>query len=541
MTSSSTTRFRSVRVSLRDLLGASYVKAVCASRAKLTGEKVAELKALAAEKVDLYPQAMHERLTALLPSVGQPFGEGLTRSARGAATAEFHASTHVEAAPLGGFGYYRVGEDGRLYLISKSEHYHVSLGHSFPGYRLVGIAKGLGIPNATHNNTRGHITRTLEEELIRLAAGLRRADRVGLSRVVASRSRDVINRVLNLETGSLAAEAAIKMVLARFYRVQGDSPPPRYEGRTPVIVVVGDTSGGLQGNYHGTAVLGQMLRGMWPQLLDQLQAKGLLLVRAIRPNSIEDLERIVKEYDHGRFKVAGFFHELVMMNYAAARLTDRFVRRAYRLCRQHDIPTAVDEIQTCAWSPQVYMYREYGVKPSIVVVGKGFSGGEYAASRVLSNAEMDRLPQFGALITNGQEELASLAYLVTIRWVEANAAVTERVGEYYEERLRELGDAYRQHIDRIDGRRHLSAISFHEIGPAKAFARHLNRAGLDISVQSYKANCPPSALTKLPLTVGYETIDVVIEKMHSAMASIDTGGDCPMTDRANPSKSGAVR
>ena len=43
----------------------------------------------------------------------------------------------------------------------------------FYGYgdKLVENARRLGIPNATHNNTRGHITRVLETELIRLVSG----------------------------------------------------------------------------------------------------------------------------------------------------------------------------------------------------------------------------------------------------------------------------------------------------------------------------------------------------------------------------------
>lgn len=61
----------------------------------------------------------------------------------------------------------RVGEDGKLYLIGKSEHYHASLGHRFNGYRLIDNARKLGIVNATHNNTRGYITRLMEREVIR--------------------------------------------------------------------------------------------------------------------------------------------------------------------------------------------------------------------------------------------------------------------------------------------------------------------------------------------------------------------------------------
>ena len=38
-----------------------------------------------------------------------------------------------------------------------------------------------------------------------------------LEGVIASRKPGVLSRVINLETGSLAVEAALKMMLARFY------------------------------------------------------------------------------------------------------------------------------------------------------------------------------------------------------------------------------------------------------------------------------------------------------------------------------------
>jgi len=180
-----------------------------------------------------------------------------------------------------------------------------------------------------------------------------------------------------------------------------------------------------------------------------------------------------------------------------------------------------DEIQTCVWSPTLYLFREYGIKPTFVVVGKGFPGGEYAASRVLFSAKMDTLAQFGALVTNGQEELASLAYLVTMRWVEANAEVIEAVGGYYEERLSDLADRYPTLLSEIQGRRHLAGVYFHDIEPAKAFAKYLNDAGLDISVQTYKVGCPPSALTKLPLIAGREVVDLVVARMGEALARIE--------------------
>jgi len=517
------THFRNVTMSLRDIIGAECAQAVCRAHAGLAGESLKALKAMACRKVDFFPKTLYRSLVALLPSVGKRAARRLGASAAGATTKAFADATRTPAAPLAGFGFFRIGEDGRLYLISKSEHYHAPLGHGFPGYRIVEIARRLGIPNATHNNTRGHITRLLEAELVRAANGIAPGDDAALARVVSSRSSTVLNRVLNLETGSLAVEAAIKMMLARFYRVEPDSPPPKYLGRTPVFVVVGNEDGDLAANYHGTTVLAQAMRGMWPGFLAGLEKQGLMRVRAVRPNNVNNLEGVFRRFNDGHSKIAGFFHELVMMNYGAIRLTEDFIKRAYALCRKYDVPTCADEIQSCLWSPQLFMFREYGINPTFVAVGKGFPGGEYPASRVLFNARMDTLPQFGALVTNGQEELASLSYLVTMRWAEANAQVTRAVGDYYEQRLRALAGDFPGVVAGVQGSRHMCAVSFLRLRPAKAFAGRLNEAGLDISVQTYKAKCPPAALTKLPLIAGYEVADFVLRKMREALEQVSGG------------------
>jgi hypothetical protein len=71
----------------------------------------------------------------------------------------------------------------------------------------------MGIPNATHNNTRGYITRLLERELIRTVNGIGKGDSAALEAVLGSGERHVLNRVVNIMTGSLAVEAGIKMML----------------------------------------------------------------------------------------------------------------------------------------------------------------------------------------------------------------------------------------------------------------------------------------------------------------------------------------
>jgi 4-aminobutyrate aminotransferase-like enzyme len=515
-------RFNSVRLSLADLIGGEYTRAVCEARAALSGEDPAALRKLAEEPVDFFPEAFQTRLAAKLPEVGKKIVPGLARSAAGATSAEFRKASKSGPAPLGGLGYFRVGEDGRLYFIAKSEHYHAPLGHGFPGYQLIERARRLGIPNATHNNTRGHITRLLEEELIREANGLAPADQAGMARVLGSRDPGVLNRVLNLETGSLAVEAALKMALSRFYSSQDGAPAPDHEGLVPVLLVIGDDGGGLTGNYHGTTLLTQVLRGMWPEVRGKLEA-GTLLVRAVRPNDRAGLEAAFRDLHQGRTRIAAFFYEIVMMNFGGRLLDREFLERAHALCGSHRVPALADEIQTCLWSPELFLFREYGLRPALVAVGKGFPGGEYPASRVLFSADLDALPQFGALVTNGQEELASLAYLITMRWARANAEATRRIGDDYEEKVRRLAAGHPSVISGVQGLRHLLGIRFVDVALARSFASRLTEMGIDASAQTYKADCPPVVLSKLPLIAGREVVDFLLERMTEAVRGLEKG------------------
>ena len=354
------------------------------------------------------------------------------------------------------------------------------------------------------------------EELIAGVNGLEPGDAAALKAVLASSEPEVINRVLNLETGSLAAEAALKLVLARFYRSDATVSPPKYHGRIPVLLVVGDDDGGLRANYHGTTMLAQVMRGMWPELCEGARERAFR-VAAIRPDSLPDLEAAFANYERDNLKIAGFFHEIVMMNYGGRLLAREFLQRAYELCRQHDVPTVADEIQSCLWAPGLFLHREYGLRPSCVVVGKGFPGGEYAASRILFSAAFDSLPQFGALVTNGQQELAALAYLVTMRWAVANREVTRQIGDYYAGRLQELAGKFQGPVAGVDGCRHLSCLRFSDTRAATLFARLLVERGLDVSAQTYKPDCPPSVLTKLPLIAGYEVVDLILDRMAGAL------------------------
>jgi acetylornithine/succinyldiaminopimelate/putrescine aminotransferase len=504
--------------SLTDLIGEPYIEAVCRAGSALTGEDAGVLRALADRKVAFYPEARTLRLEELFTRVGTLVGEPVALGREGAPMAAMRTANKGEAAPVNGFGCYRVGEDGRLYFTAKSEHYHIPLGHAFPGHELIDHARRLGIPNATHNTTRGFITRLLEEELIRTANGLAEGDSTGLATVLSKREPGILNRVINLETGSLAVEAALKMMLSRFYSVEGGDAP--YLDRVPVFLTIGDNDGGLTANYHGTTLLEQTLRGQWPDYYDKAAGEGLYKVVPVAIGDVADFERKIRKYNEGVYKTAGFLHEIVLMNYAAIRLPEAYLREVYRLCRLHDTPVLCDEIQSCAWYPDVFLFRQYGLDPDFVSVGKGFPGGIYPASRIIANAQYDNLTLFGALVTNGQEELASLSYLITLEFLRANREHVRDIGAHYTKRLRGLTERYPALVEGVEGDAHMGALTFASAELAIAFNRLMAAQCIDTGMQTYKPNCPPVVLTKLPLVVTRRIVDAFVDRMDDALARV---------------------
>ena len=443
--------FINQKLSLEDIVGKEYVEALAAANEALGELSADEVRRIAGEKVEFYPEAKQKKSDDMLAKVGTQLFPAWESGQKGAATNAYMAAAHDNMAPVVGFTNFRVGEDGKLYLIGKSEHYHVPLGHNFNGYRLIDRAKQLGVTNATHNNTRGYIVRLMEKRVVQSANGVDWDDEETTAKILASTEPKVLNRIINLETGSLSCEAALKMMLARFFRLDPTFPAPKYSGKIPVFFVIGDVNGGPEGNYHGTTVLTQTLRGLWPEFCAKADERELYKVVPVLPNDSADFAAKMAKYNSGNYKTAGFLHEIVLMNYGGIRLTKEFLHGAYELCRETDTPCMCDEIQSCMWYKGMFLFRQYGLDPDFVIIGKGFPGGEYPASKCLTTAEMDTLNQFGALVTNGQEELAALAYLITMTFMRENGDEVDRLGKRFDDGLRRIAERHPDAVVNVEG------------------------------------------------------------------------------------------
>ncbi len=510
--------FKNIKRSLCDLLGEEYAGMVALAAGAAKGKDAKDIYELLNKKVEFYPSGYQERIDHLTGLIGERVIRPARMDNAGATTIAFKAASVTNSAPLNGLGALRIGEDGRVYLAAKSEHYHLSIGHGFPGYKLIDYAKMAGIPNATHNNTRGFITRRLEKRLIQDINGCENRD--SLEYILHSKERKVLNRVINLETGSLAAEAGIKMMLGRFYRAERSFKDPKYSGKTPVFLVNADYEGGPEANYHGTTIVAQFMRGMWPEMYQRIEQAGVLKVVSVNLNDIDDFKTKIETYNSGRYKTAGFLHEIVLMNYGGIKLEMDYLKSAYELCSQYDTPTMVDEIQSCMWYKGMYLYKLYGLNPDFVVIGKGFPGGEYAASKIITTHEMDTLSQFGALVTNGQEELASLAYLITMEFARENYDEIERLGASFEESLSGLRIKFPGIVTRMEGQGHLAAVHFETMDQAANVAAALNEHCIDASAQTYKANCPPAVLLKPPVSATERQLQIICDRIEEAICAM---------------------
>lgn len=511
--------FNSPKLSLEDILGKEYLAKIVEANDALGVMDKEEGKKIASEKIDFYPEAKQKKNDELLSKVGEQIITPFENGVDGAATAAFQHALSKKSAPITGICCYRLGEDGRLYLTGKSEHYHTPLGHKFDGYKLIDNARALGILNATHNNTRGYVTRLCETRLVQSANGIEWEDEEATKKVLASEEHKVLNRVINLETGSLAVEAGVKMMLARFYKLSPEFPAPKYDGKVPVFFVMADRKGNNEANYHGTTTITQTFRGLWPDYYKAIEDAEIYKVVPVMINDLDDFRAKIEKYNSGKYKTAGFLHEIILMNYGGIKLTKEFLQGAYELCEKYDTPTLVDEIQSCMWYKGMFLFRIYGLKPDFAIVGKGFPGGEYPASKIITTAEMDNLNQFGALVTNGQEELASLAYLITMNFMRANGDKVSEIGKRFDDGLKAIQKRHPETVLIAEGYELLAALHFTSVEAAASFAGEMKKRCIDASAQTYKVNCPPALLLKPPVISSEATVDYILSVIESIITS----------------------
>jgi acetylornithine/succinyldiaminopimelate/putrescine aminotransferase len=390
---------------------------------------------------------------------------------------------------LAGRGLFYLTEQGKLFLDCTAGHYQMSWGYNHPTLMGVihdGIAAGI-VPD-NHSNIPQWPVKRLAQKLVEAAnpdlAALRQGD---FTKVMESKAR--LNTVLlGVATGSVACEAALKIMLMRHEKMKRPGPP--------VFVV-------LDGNYHGTGFFAQNLRGMWRPYVKNLR------VVTVPPNDEEQLEKAFARY---QARIAGFWAEPVMMNHEAILVRPEYLRFARQLTRRVEALMAVDEIQTGFWTPELFLYRQAGITPDIVVVGKGMSAGLHPLSSIIYRRELDLLAQYDAISTNGNAALAALVALANIELLHRHGREVAKTQEYYYRQLCELAAQFPDRIAAVHGNRAMTGLKFREVQDALAFHRKCVANGLWLRVHAYHAG-HSTVLCKFALCLEPAVVDEFIRRL----------------------------
>ncbi len=394
---------------------------------------------------------------------------------------------------LAGRGLFYITEQGKLFLDCTAGHYQMSWGYDHPVLtRMVQDGLAAGIVPDNHSNIPQWPVKRLAQKLVEAAnpdlPELREGD---FSNVCESKTR--LNTVLlGIATGSVACEAALKIMLMHHERTKRPGPP--------VFVV-------LDGNYHGTGFFSQYLRGMWGPYIHNLG------VVAVQPNDGEELESVIARYQD---RIAGFWAEPIMMNREAIRVEPQYLQLAQKLVRRVGALMGIDEIQTGFWTPDLFMYKQCGIVPDIVVVGKGMSAGLHPLSSIIYRRELDVLAQYDAISTNGNAALAALVALANIELLHACSYRILDAQEYYYRRLCDLAAEFPDRIAAVHGNRAMTGLKFRRVDDAITFHKKCVENGLWLRVHAYHAG-HSTILCKFALCLEPTVVDEFIRRLRQLL------------------------
>jgi acetylornithine/N-succinyldiaminopimelate aminotransferase len=380
---------------------------------------------------------------------------------------------------LVGRGLFYVNERRRLFLDCTSGHYQMAWGYNHPDLcAAIDAASREGVIWDNHSNIPQSPLKRLAHRLVKLGN--------------APGERDPLDTVLlGVCTGSVACAAALKIQLKVFERERG-------KDAVPVIIA-------LNGNYHGTDMVPQFMRGMWPGMARPFD------VVMIEPNAFGQLEAAF--LDHGS-RVAGLWAEPIMMNREAIALEPEYLRLAQDCCRRTGALMCIDEIQTGFWQPEIFEYRRLGLQPDLVILGKGMTAGYHPLSGVLLRQRHDLLQQYDAISTNGSASMPAFVALCSLELIQQQAARIRTVGRRIHDGFDALAAEFPASLLCAQGRGHLTGLKFRQVRDAKRFHRKLLQAGLWTRVHAYHEG-HSTILTKLGLLADDVIVDFVLESFRT--------------------------
>lgn len=190
---------------------------------------------------------------------------------------------------------------------------------------------------------------------------------------------------------------------------------------------------------------------------------------------------------------------------------DGFLKKAERICREHDVLFIVDEIQSgLGRTGKLFAYQHEGVRPDAIVIGKALSGGFYPISAVLARRDVlgvfkpgDHGSTFGGNPLACATARAALRVLVEEKMIERSA----ELGAYFLARLQTIRSTA---VKEVRGRGLWIGIELY--GPARPYCEKLKDEGM-----LCKETHDRVIRLAPPLVITREEIDWAVAKLRNVL------------------------
>lgn len=249
------------------------------------------------------------------------------------------------------------------------------------------------------------------------------------------------DRVLPVNTGVEAVETAIKLCRRWAYDVKG-IPANRAK-----VIFAG-------GNFHGRT-LGVISASTDPDSTGGFgpYMPGYVVVPYNDPAALEEA---LAGPD-----VAALLIEPIQGEAGVVLPDDAYLQKAYRLCKEHNVLFAADEIQTgIARTGRMLCCDYLDIRPDVLILGKALGGGVIPVSAVLADDEVMltiRPGQHGSTFGGNPLSCAVATEALQVVRDEDLAANAETLGRVFRKRMQALADRNDQ-VTQVRGKGLLNAI-----------------------------------------------------------------------------------
>ena len=294
-----------------------------------------------------------------------------------------------------GEGVYLYDDKGKRYLDFLSGIAVCSIGHSHP--RLVEavcsqVRELIHVSNLFENPWQEELARRLMEEFW------------------------TSGRVFFCNSGTEANETAIKLV-RKFFRDRG-------EDRFRIITFRKGFHGRTYGSLSATAQ--EKFHEGFEPMLEGFDYAEL--------NDVDSVKKLINR------STAGIMLEVIQGEGGVNECDPEFLSEVQSICREEGLLLVVDEVQTgIGRTGRFYGYQHYGIEPDIITLAKGLGGGVPIGALLARDEVARHLTPGSHGSTFGGNPLACRAGLVVVEEVKRLLPKIGEVGEFFREKLQELG------------------------------------------------------------------------------------------------------